>query len=228
MGTPLSRRLPWGIPATISLITHSSERLVLILCLCLWAEATRKRRPMCKLTFFMAASPAHGSPQAGEGLNLSHGCDLSHSCSNTGSWNPLHWARDQTTTSAETPVTAVGFVTHCATEGTPICKCIFNDMTWNEIKMTFPATFDDSKGIFSVSAPAWVCLAFFLVVWLTCHTLLALGKFPLFLSQKTMIWNHRQATECRDLKPPRNAILSLLYFVPFHIFLYLPESYQLS
>ena len=31
----------------------------------------------------------------------------------------LHWARDPTLTSAATRAAAVGFLTHCATEGTP-------------------------------------------------------------------------------------------------------------
>ena len=36
-----------------------------------------------------------------------------------GTLNPLHWARDQTRTSLVTPATAVRFLTHCATAGTP-------------------------------------------------------------------------------------------------------------
>ena len=32
----------------------------------------------------------------GQGLNLSHSCELHHSWGNTGSFNPLHRARDET------------------------------------------------------------------------------------------------------------------------------------
>ena len=37
-----------------------------------------------------------------------------------GSFNPLHWAGDQTHTLAATQATAVGFLIHCATVGTPV------------------------------------------------------------------------------------------------------------
>ena len=47
----------------------------------------------------------------GQGLNLSHSCDLHHKCSNAGSINPLHQAGDQTHTSAATWAAAVGFLT---------------------------------------------------------------------------------------------------------------------
>ena len=50
---------------------------------------------------------------------LSHSCNLCHSCSNTGSFNPLCQARDQTYPSAENWVPAVGFLTHCTLVGTP-------------------------------------------------------------------------------------------------------------
>ena len=43
----------------------------------------------------------------------------SHSCCNTGSFNPLHQARDQTCASIVTQASAVGFLTHCTTVGTP-------------------------------------------------------------------------------------------------------------
>ena len=56
----------------------------------------------------------------GQGLNLSHNCDPSHSCSNAGSFNPLHQVRDQTYTSTVTWAAAVRFLTHCTTVGTPI------------------------------------------------------------------------------------------------------------
>ena len=52
-------------------------------------------------------------------LNLSHRCDLNLSSGNTRSVNPLHWARDQTHTSAATQATTVGFLIHFAKAGTP-------------------------------------------------------------------------------------------------------------
>ena len=50
----------------------------------------------------------------GQGLNLSHSCNLSHRCSNTRSMNPLHWAGDQTYTFTVTSASVVRFLTHCA------------------------------------------------------------------------------------------------------------------
>ena len=50
----------------------------------------------------------------GQGLNLS--C----SCNNTGSFNLPPQARDQTPTSAATQTTAVSFLTHHTTVGTPM------------------------------------------------------------------------------------------------------------
>ena len=54
-----------------------------------------------------------------QGLNQSHSCNQSCSCSNARCFNPLHWARNQTCTSAATQAIAVGFLTHCTTAGTP-------------------------------------------------------------------------------------------------------------
>ena len=48
----------------------------------------------------------------GQGLNPSWSCDLLHSCSNARSFNPLHWTKDVTHTSAVTWATAVGSLTH--------------------------------------------------------------------------------------------------------------------
>ena len=62
----------------------------------------------------MATPMANGS-WAGQRLNLSHSCELHHSCGNTRSFNPLHWARNQTHTSAATQATAVRFFTDCTT-----------------------------------------------------------------------------------------------------------------
>ena len=54
----------------------------------------------------------------GQGLNLSHGYDLSWRCSNAGSFNPQLWAGDQTYTSVATWASAIGFLTHCIAAGT--------------------------------------------------------------------------------------------------------------
>ena len=52
-----------------------------------------------------------------QGLIPSHSCNLHHSCSNTGFFNPLSWAREQTHASAATQNTAVRFLTLCTTRG---------------------------------------------------------------------------------------------------------------
>ena len=41
--------------------------------------------------------------------------------------NPLQWARDRTLTSAATWTTAVGFLTHCTTAGTPIFRVFISE-----------------------------------------------------------------------------------------------------
>ena len=64
----------------------------------------------------MATPTAYGSSQ---GLNLSCSCDLYHSCSNTGYFNPLHWAENQTHTSALTQAAAARFLSYCTMAGTP-------------------------------------------------------------------------------------------------------------
>ena len=77
------------------------------------------------MTFFFNVSTCGIWTFLSQGLNLSSSCDLCpscnlcRSCSNTGSFNPLHLARDWTHTSAVAWATAVGSLTHCATEGTP-------------------------------------------------------------------------------------------------------------
>ena len=64
----------------------------------------------------------------GQGLNLS--C----SCSNAGSFNPLQWARDQTRSSAEMQAAAVRFLTHCAMAGISLCdlfvKAMLTGVRW--------------------------------------------------------------------------------------------------
>ena len=55
-----------------------------------------------------------------QGVNLSCSCDLCCSCSNTRSFNPLYQVGAQTHTSTATQTAAVGFLTQCATIGTPI------------------------------------------------------------------------------------------------------------
>ena len=62
----------------------------------------------------MAIPIAFGN-SPGQGLNLSHSCNIGHSYGNTGSFNPTHKAGDQTYTSAMTPATVVRFLTHCTT-----------------------------------------------------------------------------------------------------------------
>ena len=61
---------------------------------------------------FMATLKAYGSSLANP--NPRHSCNLHCSWGNTGSFNPLHWAGDQTCTSAETWAAAVS---HCARAG---------------------------------------------------------------------------------------------------------------
>ena len=58
----------------------------------------------------------------GQRLNLSHNCDLYYSCSNAGSFNPLHRAGDWTYTSTATQATAVRFLIHCGRARTPSCS----------------------------------------------------------------------------------------------------------
>jgi len=59
----------------------------------------------------------------GQGLNLSHSCNLCHSCSKAKYFNSLHWAWDWTHTSRATRAAVVGFCTHGATAGTPPTVC---------------------------------------------------------------------------------------------------------
>ena len=55
----------------------------------------------------------------GQGLNLSHSCNLHHGCSNAGSFYPLRRARDQTWASAATWAPEVGFLMHYNRAVTP-------------------------------------------------------------------------------------------------------------
>ena len=54
-----------------------------------------------------------------QGRNMSHGCNLGHSCDNTRSFNPLCQTRDQTWATGVTWVAAVRFFTHWATVRNP-------------------------------------------------------------------------------------------------------------
>ena len=81
----------------------------------------------------------------GQGLNLSYSCDLCHSCSNARPFNLLPWARDQTHNLAVTKATAVRFLTHCATKGTP-SVALFG-------KINYLITIVVSGHNFSVSSP---------------------------------------------------------------------------
>ena len=53
------------------------------------------------------------------GLNPSHSCERHCNCSNSITFNPLHWTRDQTCAFAVTWATAVKFLTYCSTVGNP-------------------------------------------------------------------------------------------------------------
>lgn len=66
----------------------------------------------------MATPMAYGSHQ-GQGMNLSHSCDLNHTCGKVRCFKPLHQAGDQTRASAVIQHTAVGFLTQCTTARTP-------------------------------------------------------------------------------------------------------------
>ena len=55
----------------------------------------------------------------GQGSSQSCGCNLYPSCGNARSFNPLCQAKDQTCASTATQVTALGFLMHCTTAGTP-------------------------------------------------------------------------------------------------------------
>ena len=52
----------------------------------------------------------------GQGLKLSHSCDLCCNCSSARSFNPLCWAGDQTHSFT---ATWIRFLTYCTTVGTP-------------------------------------------------------------------------------------------------------------
>ena len=72
-----------------------------------------------------------------QGLNLSHGCHV-------GSFDPLCRARDRTLTSLETQTTAVEFLTHCATAGTPIPLLVFeySFCSWPPLCLLFPVAYN--------------------------------------------------------------------------------------
>ena len=58
---------------------------------------------------FLVATPMGIWKLPGQRLDQSCSCDLCHSCSNAGSFNPLHQARDWTCTSTATRATIVTF-----------------------------------------------------------------------------------------------------------------------
>ena len=71
--------------------------------------------------FLMAAPTAHGSSWARDWIR---GIAVTYACGNAGSFNLLHWARDQTPTSASTRIVAVRCLTHWATAGTLMQKLL--------------------------------------------------------------------------------------------------------
>ena len=78
--------------------------------------------------FFFFNGCTHGGiwKFPGQELNLSHSCDLGCSWSNSGSFN--HRAV-RTCASIATQAAAVGFLTHCATAGTPVVGLLMSAST---------------------------------------------------------------------------------------------------
>ena len=64
----------------------------------------------------------------GQRLNPSHSCEVYHSCSNSGYFNQLGWARDWTHISIVIWATAVCFLAHCAKVGTPVGRFLITDL----------------------------------------------------------------------------------------------------
>lgn len=91
-------------------------------------------------------------------LNLSHSCDLRHSCCNTRSFNPLCQARDQTHSSTLTRATEVGFLTHLAIAGTTtVGKISFHLWVWL-VSSSYLSTRNPRMGLQHVAQP-WPALA---------------------------------------------------------------------
>ena len=86
----------------------------------LWLWCTVSLPP--SLPSFLPSFPLPPSFQKflGQGLNLSYISNLHHSCGNAWSFSLLHQARGWTGASTVTLATAVGFLTHLATAGTPV------------------------------------------------------------------------------------------------------------
>ena len=103
----------------------------------------------------------------GQELNPNCSRDPCLNCNNVRSFNPLHWASAQTHTSSATGAMAVGFLTHCATAGTPGNLYILNHIMWQFWKLVF---FDIplSQGLFCfchlllLLLPSFICLVTFL------------------------------------------------------------------
>ena len=92
----------------------------------------------------------------GQGLNLS--C----TCSHTQSFNPLHQAGDQTLVSTGTRDAAVGFLTHCATAGTPTpAFCVVAFLVFIYFMETIPGIKENDRWDPSLSH---LFLPFFLVL----------------------------------------------------------------
>ena len=109
---PPSTRLRSHIASLLNLIAQSKSQ----------SHPRRKewenRLPFLSCSLFAWLHPRH-MKFLGQGLNLSHKCNFCCSCSNAGSFNPLHRAGDQT------QAAVVGFLTHCAT-------AVFQTLTLDE------------------------------------------------------------------------------------------------
>ena len=66
--------------------------------------------------------------------NPRHSCKLCHSCSNDRSFNPLCQAADKTHASAVAQATAVEFLMHCVTAGTPGQICLNTERDLEKIQ----------------------------------------------------------------------------------------------
>ena len=90
----------------------------------------------------------------GQGLSLSHSCDLYHSCSSTRSFNPWLQARDQNPTSPATWASAVRFLTHCTTVETPYAVFLSYFFIHGATGITYTYTFIQNEKV-THFFPSW-------------------------------------------------------------------------